>query len=61
MVMLVNCGGDGGSEVSGESAGGREPWWRNNDRKRKNWGGVIFCQMWPLISPPSGDEIHIYL
>ena len=39
MVMLVNCGGDGGSEVSGESAGGREPWWRNNDRKRKNWGG----------------------
>jgi hypothetical protein len=29
--------------------------------EKEKTGGVIFCQMWPLISPPSGDEIHIYL
>jgi hypothetical protein len=29
--------------------------------KKKNWVEMIFSQLWLLIFPPSGYEIHLYL
>ena len=57
--MIVNYGG--------ESGGGRWPQCiekgkRNKGGKRKPGGAeLIFYRLWPLISPSSGHEIHIYL
>ena len=51
----------------GESGGGRWPRCiekgkRNKGGKRKPGGAeLIFYRLWPLISPFSGHEIHIYL
>jgi hypothetical protein len=29
--------------------------------KTRGGAELIFCRLWPLISPSSGHEIHIYL
>jgi len=31
------------------------------EKEKTKGAELIFCQLWPLISPSSGHEIHIYL
>jgi hypothetical protein len=31
------------------------------EKEKTRGAELIFCRLWPLISPSSGHEIHIYL
>jgi hypothetical protein len=49
-------------EASAEARRMKWPkWWLRRGERKKNWVEMIFSQLWLLIFPPSGYEIHLYL